>query len=51
MAVVLYFKAPGDDWPTVLDDDSATLGYFGVPDGATIDVNEKVDDENDAAAQ
>jgi len=28
--------------PTVLDDDSATLAYFGVPDGATVDVAEKL---------
>ena len=39
---LLYFKSEPDAMPTFLDDDSATLAYFGLQDGATIDVAEKL---------
>ena len=39
---LLYFKPEPDAMPSFLDDDSASLAYFGVPDGATIDVGEKL---------
>jgi hypothetical protein len=32
-----------------LDDDAMTLAYFGVPDGATIDVADKLDEGKENA--
>jgi hypothetical protein len=36
----LYFRAPGEDLPTPLDDDAQSLSYFGVTSGCTICMNE-----------
>ena len=47
--VVLYFKPEADAWPVTLDDDAMTLAYFGVPDGATIDVADKLDEGKENA--
>jgi tubulin-specific chaperone E len=38
---VLSVQAPEADLPTVLDDASQTLGYYGVVDGATIYMDER----------
>ena len=44
-AVVLYYVPEPGALPTYLDDDDMPLSYFGVHDGATIDINDKVDDQ------
>ncbi|CAH0363984.1 unnamed protein product [Pelagomonas calceolata] len=40
--ITLYFVPEEGCAPTYLDDDDAQLSYFGVPDGATVDVADKV---------
>jgi len=40
--VVMYFVPEEGCAPTYLDDDDAQLSYFGVPDGCTVDVADKV---------
>ena len=40
---VLYFVFEKGDAPTYLDDDDLPLAYFGVPDGSTVIVNDKVE--------
>ncbi len=37
---LLHFRAEGDAFPTELDDDEHTIGYYGVSDGAEILMNE-----------
>jgi len=43
-AVVLYYVPEPGAAPTYLDDDNMPISYFGVGDGHTIDINDKVDD-------
>ena len=37
---LLHFRSEGDAFPTELDDDENTIGYYGVSDGAEILMNE-----------
>ncbi len=37
---ILHFREEGDAFPTELDDDDNTIGYYGVSDGAEILMNE-----------
>lgn len=37
---ILHFRMEGDGFPTELDDDENTIGYYGVNDGAEILMNE-----------
>lgn len=46
-AMVLYFSLDAGDAPSILDDDEATLAQFGVPNGATVRVNDKVDSDTE----
>jgi hypothetical protein len=51
---MLHFRSEGDPFPTELDDNENTIGYYGVSDGAEILMNEidleaiKRDDKNKA---
>ena len=44
--MVLFYQLEEGDMPTYLDDDAMPLAYFGVPDGATIAVNDAVADRD-----